>query len=63
MSVFVVCKITDVTGATVDGVKKFAGRTFSICTQCGAFEHDRDRAEHHAAASSEMVRLHGGNDR
>lgn len=44
----------------VEGVGRFAGRTFSICAQCGDFEHEADHYEHRKAAYEEMSKLMEG---
>ncbi len=49
--------------APAEGVGKFAGRTFSICAQCGAFEHAADREEHRVAAYAEMNEMMMGGRR
>jgi hypothetical protein len=50
--------------ALVAGVGRFSGRSFSICAQCGSFEHLADFNEHNAAGHAEMTRQpeKGGKD-
>lgn len=46
-----------------EGVGRFKGRTFSICAECGDFEHAADREEHRVAADAEMTRQMNGGQR